>query len=629
MKGPKKTVCEAVAWFPHSYASKVSGPRTRLLGKTLSNRAAHRSNLSSGGAIPRHRAGVRLKLLRAFGALAMFCSLWSPTAASAWELNLSGVFAWAYESRSQTGTNGFLGTYDIDHGPTTRAGNLNFWAGGRFDTNLVTGKDAAWSYFNVELSPKIKVNEAIRFSGKYRLGTYGDPMAADYHTFDAPGVNRAFSEGQWTMFWVTARTPWGTVGLGKRPWVFGTALQYNGEDAATTESISLTVPYGPLDMGIAFYPYRFAGRSSIAAYAGDDLFDLPSYPTGTGVSIPGQYFSRSDRSGSLSKDLVAYVHYSTGPLTAGIIGSMGAFHIGPEALLVNPADPPVTPLVAQDAEFSHGAAFVKYHNGRLFFNAEGAWLYWTDRWHADPTALIGIPNPRYVQQWRYLLELGTMVGPAKLTLLNAWSPGPDRRNGILIDRQPAAFVRHGNFDSLLGSSDVLHSYSLLFAFNYGSGLNAFSLNRNGYARDTVALAARLDYAVACNLNVYGSFLWANRTSPGYSWACIGPNAGAGSFAVTPDGNLSLNINRYPASPNISDTSLGYEVNVGLDWGLLEGWTTTLIGGYWQPGRWFNYACIDRSVPGWETGVPGNSFGTRPNRKIDPVIGAAWLMTFSF
>ena len=23
--------------------------------------------------------------------------------------------------------------------------------------------------------------------------------------------------------------------------------------------------------------------------------------------------------------------------------------------------------------------------------------------------------------------------------------------------------------------------------------------------------------------------------------------------------------------------------------------------YWKPGKWFNYACIDRSVPGWELG----------------------------
>jgi len=43
-------------------------------------------------------------------------------------------------------------------------------------------------------------------------------------------------------------------------------LQYNGSGCewahATTESILLNIPCGPLDIGIAFYPFRFAGTSS-------------------------------------------------------------------------------------------------------------------------------------------------------------------------------------------------------------------------------------------------------------------------------------------------------------------------------------------------------------------------------
>ncbi|MEW6350732.1 MAG: hypothetical protein AB1646_16850 [Thermodesulfobacteriota bacterium] len=556
----------------------------------------------------------------AFAVVACVCVCGSPVPASAWELDLSGVFAWAYESRSQNGPNGFLGKFDVDNGAGGNASNLNFWTGSRFDTNLVTGSDAAWSYFNVELFPRIKVNEAIRFSGKYRLSTYGSPLADDYHTFDAPGGNRAFADGQWTMFWVAARTPWGTVGVGKRPWVVGTGRQYDGEDGATTESISLTVPYGPLDFSLAFYPWRRAGSSSVS---GDDWFNISTNLAGD-AGLPAEYFGRSDRSGSLSRDFRASVHYSAGAINAGIIGSFGAFHIGPEGTLKAPGAAAVA--LAQDSEFYHGAAYVKYFNGRFFFNSEGAWMYWTDR-YADPTAAAGTPNPRYAEQWNYLVELGTVVGPAKLTLLHSWTPGPDRRNGILIDKQPAAFVRHDNFDRLLGSYDVLRPYSLLFAFNYGSGLNALSLNGNGYARDASAFAGRLDYAAAANLNLFGSLLWAQRTSKGYSWGAIGPNTTL--FGGPVDGNLSLVINRYPASPNIPDTSLGYEVNVGLDWGFLDGWTTSLIGGYWQPGKWFTYACVDRSVAGWETGTPGNFFGTRPNRKIDPVIGAAWSMTFAF
>ncbi len=552
-----------------------------------------------------------------------------PPSARGWEFNMGVSFNWADEWNSQTGNQGFFGPYNIDNGVGTRAANLNFWNGARYDTNITTSKDAGWSYFNVEVLPEIKINPAIRIRGKYRLGTFGDPNAPDYHTQDAPGINNAFSEGQWTMFWVTAQTPWGIFGIGKRPWTFGTGLQYDGEDSETTESLTLVVPYGPLDIGIGFYPYRFAGNSSIPQFAEQDPYNLPGYATTGGNIQRGQYFSRADKGGTFSSDVLAFLTYANGPLNAGILASYGSYHIGSEALLINPANPPVSPLVPLDSDLCHGTAYVKYNSGRFFLNAEGAWLYWTDRFQADPNGVIGPPNPRYIEQWRYMVELGVMAGPAKLSLLNAWTPGPDRRNGILIGKQPAAFVRHPNYDNQLGNYDVFRPYSYLFSFVYGAGLNAFNLSRDGYIRDAFVLAGRLDYAVASNLNLFGTFCYANRTSNGYSWGCIGPNAGVGAFATTPNGNVDFNFNRYPASPNIPDTALGYEIDTGFDWKLLEGFTAGMVFAYWQPGKWFSYACVDRSVSGWQTGVSGNLFGTRPGRTIDPIIGGKFALTFSF
>jgi hypothetical protein len=55
----------------------------------------------------------------------------------------------------------------------------------------------------------------------------------------------------------------------------------------------------------------------------------------------------------------------------------------------------------------------------------------------------------------------------------------------------------------------------------------------------------------------------------------------------------------------------------------------VLVGYWQPGKWFNYACVDRSVPGWEAGTAANFFGTRPNRTIDPIIGGEFSLVFEF
>jgi hypothetical protein len=316
-------------------------------------------------------------------------------------------------------------------------------------------------------------------------------------------------------------------------------------------------------------------------------------------------------------------------MSAGILGSYGSYHIGPEALLVNPLNPPVFPLVAQDTDLFHGTAFVKYTNGLIFFNYEAACVYWSDRWHADPAGNVGPPNRQYIEQWRFMGESGIMMGNAKLTFLSAWTPGPERRAGTLIDKQPAAFVRHPNYDRRLGNLSVFRPYTYIFGYDYGSGLGAYSLNYNGYVRDAWVLAARLDYAAAANLNFFGSIFYAQRTFDGYSWGCLGPNAGRGNFPNTPDGNLNLVINRYPASPNIPDTALGYEVDLGFDWRLLEGWNLGFLIGYWKPGKWFNYACIDRSVAGWETGNAANNFGVRPNREIDPILGGQVTMTFSY
>ena len=48
------------------------------------------------------------------------------------------------------------------------------------------------------------------------------------------------------------------------------------------------------------------------------------------------------------------------------------------------------------------------------------------------------------------------------------------------------------------------------------------------------------------------------------------------------------------TPNITEHALGYEIDLGLNWKLLEGWQFSVVGAYWAPGKWFSYACIDRS-----------------------------------
>src|SRR5208283_5147177 len=191
--------------------------------------------------------------------------------------------------------------------------------------------------------------------------------------------------------------------------------------------------------------------------------------------------------------------------------------------------------------------------------------------------------PGYIEAWRWMAETGVMAGPAKASFIYAWLPGPDRRNGVVIDRQPY-FYGFGNYGSFA-------PYSLLMCFYYGAGLGLFNLNTDGFMNDASVLGARMDYAVAANLIVFGSFFWADRASTsGYGWGFMRPAA-----PVPPNppqvsrvefANLSTINAVTPDAPTVPDNNLGWEIDAGLDWQLLDKWTVRFIAAYWQPGKWF-------------------------------------------
>ena len=131
---------------------------------------------------------------------------------------------------------------------------------------------------------------------------------------------------------------------------------------------------------------------------------------------------------------------------------------------------------------------------------------------------------------------------------------------------------HPTFDLFLGNYDVFRPYSWLFTYNYGSGFNAYNLSLDGYLRDAWFLGSRVDYAVAANLNVYGTFLLGGKDIQRVRLGCHR------SFQhVFPPADLTFSINGAAGSPNIPDRSLGWEVNAGFDWQLLEGFTVGFSG----------------------------------------------------
>jgi hypothetical protein len=304
-----------------------------------------------------------------------------------------------------------------------------------------------------------------------------------------------------------------------------------------------------------------------------------------------------------------------GCLDIGAGGFYLTYNEGPEAQHTTAARASAPPNTTTATE---GWLYLKFANGRFFFNAEADWYYRTLRYQGsqdgtffgNPSEIIpgggSLFAPSYIESWRYMSEFGLLTGPAKLSFLLAHMPGPDRRHGMLIDRQP--FVRERD-KSAFG---VYYPYCLLLTKVYESGVNSFR-----DMSDSNVAAGRLDYMLASNLGVFVSIMYATRVSHGYTWGCIGPNTKPSAFGKL---DFSRQTAIYEPAPTIPDRDLGWEVNVGLAWKLLEDWRIRCRAAYWKPGKWFNYACVDRSVPNWDIPLPDNNFGVNPDRTIDPVLG---------
>jgi hypothetical protein len=147
--------------------------------------------------------------------------------------------------------------------------------------------------------------------------------------------------------------------------------------------------------------------------------------------------------------------------------------------------------------------------------------------------------------------------------------------------------------------------------------------------------------MAANLNLYATFLWAERDGHGYGWGFIEPGGNGAPIQFNDDcqrtrrwnalggtiANVNTRNNRAVQIPNIPDSALGWEVTGGFDWNLLEGFSAGLRAAYWQPGKWFNYACVDKSLSA--AALTAYPWGVNPNRTIDPIVSATVTVSAEF
>jgi len=134
---------------------------------------------------------------------------------------------------------------------------------------------------------------------------------------------------------------------------------------------------------------------------------------------------------------------------------------------------------------------------------------------------------------------------------------------------------------------AMEPYEYLMFYTYGGGNQSFHADGTGQMADAFAFAGRYDYAVASNLNIYGTYIWAHRLEKAGTWFgqynSVGTNVGAYAGAVALRGLYG------GTSPFVEDGFIGWEANLGCDWKLLEGLTFKTRYSYWQPGDYFKEA----------------------------------------
>jgi len=565
---------------------------------------------------------------------------WLATPVSAFEMTMKGKFTWETKYVTQGGRAGFFGPHEVDASGGANQ-HLNFYPGYKFFDRVVSGLDAGWNsqYMTTDIS--IKINPAVSLRGTYYIGSwdnrngaaaqfltgttvnnnnpgwqeayFGVPgwvAASEYISNGLEGVQRSFSPGYWNTLSLRAQLPWGTLAVGKRPSRFGCGMQWNGDENTSSESCSLTVPYGPMRMGFSFYPSR----------VGDD----------------GYYNRDVDWTNKRDYDFTGSVLYLAGNFETGVQMTKASRHRGSERQIAAGA----TAQTRDRADF-YGGFYTKYNNGRFFLSAEYDFFNRIDRLAGVNRAGVFQAETYRDREYRaWMVEAGVYSGNSKLTLLASRVSG---REGRTVN---ADYKNNINPSGNLTNTGVFLPYSLVMVYTYaagdgsptvGAGFNPFALSSgggslytgNGQLTGAMLYAARFDYAIAANLNIFGTYAYAVRPDKGYGW---------GYSQLIPNGVANAGLIRYVRtvrqaaagnSPAIPDDFLGWEVDAGFSWQLLEGLTFNLTAGYWQPGDWFKFACVSKSNPGWTAPAPGNFWGTQPDRSIDPVTMAVFNVTAEF
>jgi hypothetical protein len=488
--------------------------------------------------------------------------------ALAWEFSMTGQHEWRYTYFARAGDMDLFGYAPLENlfntgdyigfaGPTrfnngAIAAAAGVWAITR-GGHSTWGSEAAWYDSKLSFKPTVRVNKAIRVHGTYYIGGIRNrdnfaiftPQQGEYYVSQTRASANDGIIANWDQVRATVQVPWGVFSYGVKdfPLGIGSFTSYN----FPAESFLTVVPYGPFRFLFAIWPNRGPN------------WDVDTQATGN------EYF------------VGPIMTYDNGPLS---LGAGGIFQAGHENGFGTGV---IDGRGNRDTNVQTYITYLKYNNGRFFANAQYVWV--NQNRHE-----IGI-RPAFVENYQAVAEIGTVVGPSKLSLLWAQAGGPVMRGGPEFGVPVGAPVNPTKiYGGVAIDYQMMEPYEFLMFSTYGGGNQTFSPDRHGELNDGYALAARLDYAVASNLNVFGSYIWAHRLERNGTYFGQynqnGTDLGLPTFGTVANGGRDGTAN---SDPFVTDGFLGYEIGLGVDWKLLEGMTFRSRYAYWQPGDWFDEA----------------------------------------
>ena len=546
--------------------------------------------------------------------------------AFAWEFKMGGQFEWRYRYLGRAnGYQDLFGDMRFQDNPLNTTGQVigfagpNFWRGynGSNTAPMATGSwgdqvrvvKSGFAYADADASeydqrmtftPELRINNAVYFMMNVDLASirnkynhrdmqtngildrwYQDRMSQNaFDTAMIPSFNQ---------YKLVAQTPWCILSLGAKDFPFGTGALLGYDTRAS--ALFCVIPYGPFLIEPGIWNSRM--------------------PEGWGPYVP--YTSTGPAPNSVI-DMDQGKHntilwailglYRNGPMEIG----GGFIHRLNHASAADPGGAGIRPVryspYGAVVNYQYGAndtaviiyeIYGKYNNGRFFANAEYNWalIDVTYGGVGTPTGgqFSGAP-PIHQEASSFYGEAGALCGPAKLGFLMGWSGG-----NCLNTWNPTKV-----YNGLALNYQVTDAYNYLMFHTYGGGNNApwgagvtVTNDENGMMVDAWALAARLDYAVAANLNVWGSYMWASRVEENSTYAGqytpYGASAAGNGTVLAAQNWKATNMPGAGANANpyVDDAFLGWEAQIGVDWKLLENMSVMTRYAYWQPGPWFDQA----------------------------------------